>query len=121
MPLPMEPRPITVTSDDSVIPGPFEVRSEFQVGQFLGSQFFSGRDSASNARIALGCHELAKAVGDYFLALVDVGRKATDVRHEHPWLPGNVRAQIPGAAGRKKSVAGELVDVLNPGILQLLF
>src|SRR4051812_47223665 len=57
------------------------------------------------------------SLGRDFVALLAVLAHPAHVRHEDAGLPGHVRAHVPGVGRRVERVAGQLVDVVHPGVL----
>src|ERR1700730_6770076 len=57
------------------------------------------------------------ALGGDFIALLLVGSDAADIGHEDPRLARNIGAHVPGVRQRIERAVGDLVGVLDPGIL----
>ena len=57
------------------------------------------------------------AIGGDFIALLLVGGDAADIGHEDARLAGNIGAHVPGVRQRIERAVGDLVGVLDPGIL----
>src|SRR5580700_7361058 len=61
------------------------------------------------------------AVGSDLIAFLLVRGDATDIRHEHAGLAGNIGADIPRIGERIEGTVRHLVVVQHPGVFGVLF